>query len=273
MDLLQLSQSALASFARCPRRFYLRFVRRLEWPAPITGSEQAWERSLRRGEELHLFIQQAALGMDVEALVRETGDSDLERWWESAISHPPPQPSGEVYTEIEWMVPVGGHPLVARFDRLIVAQTEAGIHLHIVDWKTGTPQQATRLERSWQTTVYRFVAVEASSQLTTDGRAVAPEDVGFTYWQAEAPQASLLLEYDQASHEAAEERIARAVADIEARLLRDEDGFERTTDLDACRHCPYRSYCERGRDTPTGLDVDEDYEEGGESLLKEQEQV
>ncbi|HIG16989.1 MAG TPA: hypothetical protein EYQ31_06690, partial [Candidatus Handelsmanbacteria bacterium] len=70
MDLLQLSQSALASFARCPRRFYLRFVRRLEWPAPITGSEQAWERSLRRGEELHLFIQQAALGMDVEALVR-----------------------------------------------------------------------------------------------------------------------------------------------------------------------------------------------------------
>ncbi len=255
---LQLSQSALAAFTRCPQRFYLRFVRRLQWPAPLTGSEQEWERSLHRGQELHLFIQQAALGMDVDSLVRAAGDRQLSRWWESVIEHPPPQPEGKVYSEIELTVPLGDHRLVARFDRLIVS--DSGIH--IVDWKTGTPQDVTRLERSWQTTVYRFVAVEASTQLTSGEAGVRPSDIGFTYWQAEAPQAPLVLVYDEAGHEAARERITAALARIEQRLAAvEEAGFERTTDLDACRHCPYRSYCERGREAALGQEVDADFED------------
>ncbi len=274
---LQLSQSALSSFARCPRRFYLRFVRRLEWPAPLTGSEQDWERSLRRGEELHLFIQQAALGMDVDALVRAAGDEQLARWWDSVVESPPPQPEGVTYTEIELMAPlgitVGAHRLVARFDRLIVVDAEAGPRIQIVDWKTGKPQQASRLERSWQTTVYRFVAVEASVQLTTSGNQVPPADIVFTYWQADAPETPLTFAYDDAVHEAGRERITTAVGDIERRLVAGEDGFERTTDLEACWHCPYRSYCERGRESPPGLDVDDDFEDGEDRFATEEDAV
>jgi CRISPR/Cas system-associated exonuclease Cas4 (RecB family) len=261
---LQLSQSALASFHRCARRFYLRFVRRLEWPAPLTGSEQEWERSLQRGEQLHLFIEQSALGMDVEAMVREAGDEQLSRWWDSVVEYPPPQPDGEVYTELELMVPLGDYRLVARFDRLIVNQGDGKTLLHIVDWKTGTAQEASRLARSWQTTIYQFVAIEASASLTMDGSRVLPENVGFTYWQAEAPQAPVGLDYDEAEHETAGLRIAAAIEQIEQRLAGGEDGFERTTDLDACRHCPYRSYCERGREAPPDVDLDEDFEDGAD---------
>jgi len=261
-----LSQSALASFHRCTRRFYLRFVRRLEWPAPLTGSEQEWERSLRRGEQLHLFIEQAALGMDVEAMVREAGDEQLSRWWGSVVAHPPPQPDGEVHTELELTVPLGDHRLVARFDRLIVSpvvsQGEGSCLIHIVDWKTGMAQEASRLARSWQTTIYQFVAVEASSSLTSDGSRVVPANIGFTYWQAQAPQAPVGLDYDDAAHETAGLRIATAIEQIEQRLSGGEDSFERTTDLDTCRHCPYRSYCERGREAPPDLDLDEDFEDG-----------
>jgi CRISPR/Cas system-associated exonuclease Cas4 (RecB family) len=275
MTPLQLSQSALSSFARCRRRFYLRFVRRLEWPAPLTGSEQDWERSLRRGEELHLFIQQAALGMDVDDLVREAGDDQLARWWDSVVEYPPPQPDGKIHTEIELMVPLGiplgAHRLVARFDRLIVVDAEAGPRIHIVDWKTGKPMPASRLERSWQTTVYRFVAVEASAQLTSSGSQVPPAHIGFTYWQAEAPETPLRFAYDEAAHEAGRERITAAVGDIEQRLSDGEDGFERTTDLEACRHCPYRSYCDRGRESPPGLDVDDDFEDGEDGFALAEE--
>ncbi|MDA0337145.1 MAG: PD-(D/E)XK nuclease family protein [bacterium] len=266
---MQLSQSALSSFSRCRRRFFLRFVRRLEWPAPLTGSEQEWERSLRRGEQLHLFIEQAALGMDVQGLVEEAGDEQLSRWWNSAVEHPPAQPTGDVHTELELMVPFGEHRLVARFDRLIVAQQGDSSAIHILDWKTGTPQQASRLARSWQTTIYQFVAVEASPSLTAAGIPVRPASVGFTYWQAEAPQSPVVLTYDEAAHKAGRQRIAAEIAHIEQRLNGGEDSFERTTDLDACRHCLYRSYCERGREPPPGIDLDEDFEEGPDGSLEE----
>lgn len=259
---LQLSQSALAAFRRCERRFYLRFVRRLEWPAPLTGSEQAWERSLRRGEDLHLLIEQQALGMDAQALVEAADDPQLLNWWNQLIAHPPPQPAGKVYSELELMVSLGPHRLVARFDRLILGQQAGAACIHIIDWKTGMAQPAQRLTDSWQTTVYRFVAAEASAQLTPDGQLVSPADISFTYWQAEAPQQPVLLSYDDGAHEVGRQRLQSALEQIEASLDGGEQSFQRTADTDTCRHCPYRSYCERGRDTPAGIDLDEDFEEG-----------
>lgn len=256
---LQLSQSALSAHQRCARRFYLRFVRRLEWPAPLTGSEQEWERSLRRGELLHLFIQQHALGIDVEPLVRGAGDDTVAAWWRDLQTHPPPEPEGQVHTEIDLAVPFGEHRLVARFDRLVVHRREGAAALHIVDWKTGGARDAARLAVGWQTTVYRYVAVEAGRALA--GEAVKPEHVTFAYWQTDAPQSPVSLTYDAALHEEGRERIARVIERIDAALPEGEDAFRRTEDLDACRHCPYRSYCERGREPPEGLEVDDDFEE------------
>lgn len=262
MEALQLSQSALAAFRRCERRFYLRFVRRLEWPAPLTGSEQAWERSLQRGEDLHLLIEQAALGMDAQALAEASGDAQLLDWWNQLMAHPPPQPAGTVYSELELTVPLGNHRLVARFDRLVCGDEAGTPFIHIFDWKTGTAQPPQLLADSWQTAIYRFVAVEASSQLTAGGVAVAATSVSFTYWQADAPLQPVLLDYDEAAHEAARHRLQAALDDIEIRLAGGEDRFARTADPEACRHCPYRSYCERGREPAVGVEPDEDLEEG-----------
>lgn len=254
--MLQLSQSALAAFHRCRRRFYLRFVRRLEWPAPLTGSEQDWERSLRRGEMLHLLIQQHSLGIAVDAQVDAADDAELARWWQAVQDHPPPQADGTVHAELELAVPFSVHRLVARFDRLIVVDADPPA-VHIVDWKTGRVQPEASLRQSWQTTVYRFVAVEAASYLT-GGRAIDAESVGFTYWQAEQPESPLVLAYSAEGHEQGRTRLRRAIEQIDACLPRGEEGFERTEDLAVCGHCPYRSYCERGREAPEGLDLDED---------------
>ena len=257
MTSLQLSQSALAALDRCERRFYLRFVRRLEWPAPLTGSEQEWEDSMRRGERLHLLIQQQSLGLPADALAGAE-DAELQRWWRAYREQPPPQPEGRAYAELEVSVPFAGHHLVARFDRLVVTAGDDGPGLHIVDWKTGIPQEPERLERSWQTTVYRFVAVEAAASLTHGGQSVPPSRVTFVYWQAAAPAAAPLLTYDEAAFDGDRRRLAAAVERIDTRLAEGEVGFARTPDVEACRRCPFRSYCERGREAPSGLDVDED---------------
>lgn len=255
---LQLSQSGLAALARCPRRFYLRYVRHLEWPAPLTGSELEWEASLRRGERFHLLVQQHALGLDVEGTAR-AGDPVLATWWGRYLAHPPPVPAGRSFTEVELEVPFRGHRLVARFDRLVI-DDRGGVY--IVDWKTGRPAAQPTLERSWQTAVYCYVATEAVPELTRSGAPQPPEGVVFVYWQAEAPGEPVALPYSRHRHQQAGERIAAAVARLEHLLPSGEEAFERTSDLGACRHCPYRSYCERGRETPPGLEFDGEEEVG-----------
>lgn len=259
-----LSQSALSTFERCPRRFYLRFVRRLEWPAPLTGSEQEWERSRRRGERFHLLVQQDALGLPADEIARASGDEELTAWWERFRRHPPPPPEGpslRVHTELELeVVLTGGQSLVARFDRLEVSGGSGGVRLDIVDWKTGTPSSREHLERSWQTAVYRFVALEGAGSLAPGP--VAAEGVRFVYWQSALPEEPVVLHYDAGQHEQARQRIEAAAAEIEERLEKGEEGFPRTGDIGVCRYCPYRSYCDRGREAGPGVDFESEEEEG-----------
>ena len=217
-----LSQSALSAFDRCRRRFYLRFVRRLEWPAPLTGSEQEWERSRRRGERFHLLVQQDALGLPADEIARASGDEELTAWWERFRRHPPPPPGGpslRVHTELELeVVLTGGQPLVARFDRLEISGDSGGARLDIVDWKTGAPSSREHLERSWQTAVYRFVALEGAGSLAPG--TVAAEGIRFVYWQSALPEEPVVLHYDAGQHEQARQRIEAAAAEIEERLRR-----------------------------------------------------
>ena len=264
MNLPPLSQSVLSAFSRCKRRFYLRHVRRLEWPAPLTGSEQEWERSRRRGERFHLLVQQDALGLPADEIVRASGDEELADWWERFRRHPPPTgegPDPRTFAELEIEVVLsGGQPLLARFDRLEVSGGPDGARLDIVDWKTGAPSSREFLERSWQTTVYRFVALEGAASLAPGP--VAAEGVRFVYWQSALPEEPVVLHYDEAQHEQARKRIEAAVAEIEGRLQEGEQGFPRTEEIGRCRHCPYRSYCERGREAGPGLEFEAEEEEG-----------
>ena len=259
-----LSQSALSAFSRCERRYYLRFVRRLEWPAPLTGSELEWERSLRRGERFHLLVQQHALGLPADEIARASGDEELAAWWERFRRHPPPAPEGpgvRTHTELELEVTLaGGQRLLARFDRLVVSGGPDGARLDIFDWKTGAPAPRERLERSWQTTVYRFVALEGAASLAPGP--VAAEGVRFVYWQSARPEEPVVLRYDAEQHEEARQRIEAAVAAIEGRLEAGEEAFPRTEDIGRCRHCPYRSYCERGREAGEGVDFEAEEEVG-----------
>ena len=159
------------------------------------------------------------------------------------------------------MTLAAGRRLLARFDRLVVSGGPDGGRLDILDWKTGAPSSREHLERSWQTRVYRFVALEGAASLAPGP--VAAEGVRFVYWQSALPEQPVVLPYDEEQHEEARQRIEAAAADIEARLETGEEAFPRTEDIGRCRHCPYRSYCERGREAGEGVDFEA--EEEGEA--------
>jgi len=64
------SQGSLEDYEQCRRRFFLRHVAQLDWPAPATVEAEAWEAALGRGQLFHQLVHQDALGLDVSPTVQ-----------------------------------------------------------------------------------------------------------------------------------------------------------------------------------------------------------
>ena len=236
------SQTALSTFYTCRRRFWLRYVRRVQWPAMLTDQMAGWERAIERGSLFHRWIHQESVGIDLADSVRNEDDAVLQRWWENWCSTPPALPEGTVYSEIQLSAPILSHRLVAQFDRLIV--TESG-RMHIADWKTGlkAPVQSV-FDESWQTRVYLYVAVEAGRILVPNAL-VNPSDVVLSYWHANAPSALRDIPYSEDEHERVRDVVEQSVAEICA-LPNEMEAFSKCEDRVECTRCAYAVLCDRG---------------------------
>jgi len=264
---LSFSQSSLADLDRCARLFYLRHLRRLDWPAPLTGDDAQWEAAMRRGQLFHLLVQQSWAGIDVEPTVAALDDSQLAHWWRNYRAGAPNSPAGSIsHSEVEIAARLAGHRLIAKCD-LVVCERDGRVR--IFDWKTGTrPPNATTQRQSWQTVVYRYAVVEGGAGLAPPeraGRAIEPAQVELVYWHAGYPDATHTIPYDGGQHEEARQRLRAAVARVEA-LGWVEEAYGRTERVEECRRCPYRAYCERGRDPDPDLNWDDDQDEPSEWL-------
>ena len=248
------SQSSLSAYAQCRRRFWLRYVRRIQWPAPLSQEMDLWERAVERGALFHHWMHQDGIGVDVDAWAQEHEDELLVRWWRNWRQTPAPQPAGQVLSEVQLSVPLLSHRLLAQFDRIVVAE---GGGIWIGDWKTGQCIPAVRdLADSWQTWVYRYVALEASAVLSGE-RGVRPEDIVLVYWHANAPAALEPISYSAPQHDEARSKIERAIAEIEG-LPRQEDAFPMTENRRECRRCRYASLCQRAEGKSEVLDVEDE---------------
>lgn len=244
------SQSNLEDYTACRRRFLLRYVKGLDWPAPVTAEAEGWEAALRRGQLFHDLVQQDALGLDVSPTVEGSDDPLLQEWWRNYLAYPPRSPEGRTLSEVELAVPLAARPaspcgdcrLVAKFDRLVFGDDGRVV---IVDWKTGRkrPDQ-DELYHSWQTTVYRYVLVEGGDCLN-GGVAIPPETVSLVYWHAGYPDLLAPIGYARAEHEEARRRLQAIVKEILS--LTHQDDFNKTEHLELCWRCEYRSLCGRGR--------------------------
>jgi len=240
----QFSQSSLQVYQRCRRRFFLRYLRRLDWPAPMSSDAAGWEQEIQRGQRFHEWVQQQAIGLDVSTEVAACEDTLLQTWWENFNTAPPKGlPQGQVFSEVAVSVPMPPYRLVAKFDRVIIAADGRAV---IVDWKTGRsrPQQAVFADH-WQTLVYRYV-LAVGGDVFTGGHSIKPEAISLLYWHAGYPDALAPIGYSAAEHLKAQQQIGATVAQIGALEAAD---FNKTEDLQECRRCEYSSYCGRGRES------------------------
>ncbi len=270
----QFSQGSLQDYVDCPRRFQLRYLLRLAWPAVEVEPALENERHLQQGAAFHRLVHQHILGLSPERLSNMATDKDLSRWWHSYLESAPAALAELRYPEVVLSAPVRGHRLVAKYD-LIALMGSRGLGQRpspidgwrpspiekavILDWKTSRK----RPRRKWlaarlQTRVYPYLLVRAGAHLSED-EPFQPEQVEMVYWFANFPEDPERFPYDAAQYDADGDYLASLIAEIKSL---GESDFLLTTKEWRCRYCPYRSLCRRGVEAGSFDEVESEPEEG-----------
>lgn len=242
------SQSSLQDFIDCRRRFQLRHLNKIRWPALQAQPALELERRLEAGREFHALIRKHELGVEKDVLESLIRDGDLKRWWQNYLHYLPDWLPEQRYPEIRVSASIPSAELALGTDvrlsaTLDLLAVEPNARAVIVDWKTTRrPQSQAWLSERMQTRVYRFLLVQAGSAFIRTAK-VEPEQVSMLYWFAEKPENSVLLDYDQGAYEE-DGCVLREV--MRTILLLPDDHFEKTKNLQQCHFCRYRSLCDRG---------------------------
>ena len=260
----QFSQSNLQDFNTCPRRFELRYLRQLNWPAIEAEPVQEAERLARLGQDFHRLVQQHLVGID-QAILEQTlaeVDLDLKSWWENYLTHRPAAlADAQVFSELTLSTPLRGYRLTARFD--VLAILADGTFL-IVDWKTTRKKPARELlTRQMQTLVYPYALVAAGTAFN-QGHPIDPAAVTMMYWYPQAPDEPEIFEYTQKLFQRDEEFLSELIDQIKSTA--DSGHFPLAESKKPCTYCVYRSFCNRG-DKPGPLDHTEIVEDDELDIL------
>jgi CRISPR/Cas system-associated exonuclease Cas4 (RecB family) len=255
------SQSSLQDYHDCARRFQLRYLKRLAWPAQETQEMAETERLLDHGNQFHQLVQQYWMGLDTERLSESIHDQDLNRWWDNFISSARSTLGLEdlfyptdLFPEISLSTPIGKYRLIAKYD--LLARRGDGKWL-IIDWKTARK----RLSDQWygerlQTSVYPYLLVQAGAEIN-DGEAISPNQIEMAYWFSDHPQNTAWFPYGQMKFDADQEFLKAMIGKI---ANTDGESFPKTENKKSCAFCVYRSLCERG-DVAGTLDDFDDFGE------------
>lgn len=239
MPLTTLSQSSLQDYADCARRFQLRWLDQLVYPAVETEPALENEQHQQEGEYFHRLVQQHLLGIPPEKVGKLANTPNLQRWWDNYLSSFAfPLPPQALYPELTLSAPLLPFRLLAKFDLIALFPDGKAI---IYDWKTARkrPKNETLAAR-WQTRVYRALLIRAGTPLN-GGQPLAPEQIEMVYWFADFPADPAHFSYNAAQYK----RDWNTLETLAAQIATATD-FPLTTDEQKCALCSYRSYCNRG---------------------------
>lgn len=239
-QLATLSQSSLQDYADCARRFQLRYVERLAYPAIESEPALENEQHQREGEFFHRLAQQYLVGIPSEQVSKLANTPNLQRWWgnfSNAIDLLGFKNLTGLYPEATLSAPLGNFRLLAKYDLITLHENKATIY----DWKTYRKRPRNEwLAARMQTRVYRALLVHAGAHLN-NGRPFEPEQIEMVYWFADFPNDPARFAYTSAQYKRDWDLLLKLADEINS-----ASSFPLTDDATRCLYCPYRSYCERG---------------------------
>ena len=250
LELTTLSQSSLQDYNDCPRRFELRYLQQLAYPAVETEPALENEKHQQEGEYFHRLIQQYFIGVPPEQISKLANSDNLQRWWQNFMDSKDRadlRGLNGLRTEITLSAPLGKFRLIAKYDLIAAGKNK----FFIYDWKTYRKRPKNeRLAVRWQTRVYRALLVRAGAHLN-NGKAVEPDQVEMLYWFSEFPNDPARFTYQSDQYKRDWDALTRFADEIHS-----ASNYPKTDDTTRCLYCPYRSYCNRGTRAGDALDAE-----------------
>ena len=259
MDLpaeFQFSQKSLQDYVDCKRRFLLRYIMCITWPAIETEPVLENERIIQLGAEFHHLVHQHLLGIPEVQLHGLIHDEELRSWWEGYLDYAGSmlEEDESRYPEFKISAPIEETRMVAKLDLL---QAKTGGHWILFDWKTSRKRPTRKwLAERLQTRVYPYLLVRSGIAFN-QGKSIEPEMVQMVYWFAGFPEQPEKYSYDGKQYNADHAFLTKLVREI-TNLT--EAGFTLTPDAARCRFCVYRSLCDRGVKAGALDDIEDIYE-------------
>ena len=237
----QFSQSSLQDYSDCPRRFELKYIRRMAWPALQSEPVLERERQMELGQKFHRLVHQHHLGITPDVLSLQSNDPDLGSWWQSYLQCNPLDSLPLLrLPEYTLRAPFAGFRLIAKFDLLAI---EPGLRAVIIDWKTARFRSSqSTLRKRIQTRLYPFVLAAAGAVLN-GGVPLSPSQIQMMYWFPEFPDRPEQILYSIAQFEEDRYFLQKQVEEI---CTHSAGAFWMAEDEKRCLYCEYRSYCGRG---------------------------
>ncbi|NPV76862.1 MAG: PD-(D/E)XK nuclease family protein [Anaerolineae bacterium] len=235
------SQSSLKDYFDCPRRFELRHLQKVKWPAPLSEPILEQERHIMLGEQFHHLLHQLFIGIPPDLLTSSLRSKELREWWDAfnrsgLLDTLPQNRHPEKMISASWE----RYRFLAKLDLLAGSPGQRWV---IVDWKTSTHRPPSKLlKNDIQSRLYPFLLVQAGNSLN-NGEPLLPDQVEMIYWFANFPGQIEEIHYSQEKYQKDREdftKLAREISGIPA------GRFLMTDDERKCRFCNYRSLCNRG---------------------------
>ena len=232
------SQNSLQNYVDCKRRFFLKEIQQLQWPALESEPTRLQEERTALGAEFHLICNQYFCGVP-ETAIRESIESpEILLWWNAFIGLGL-QPTPHLQPEKAITVSFLDFRLTVHYDLLITNQED---HYVIYDWKTNLNQpQRTTLGKRMQTMVYPMVL--QIFRETKDLKNAQPENIEMIYWYPAFPEHPIKFTYDQTTYARQKSELETLIAEI---VQNEKDDFYLTEKISHCNFCQYRSFCNRG---------------------------
>lgn len=235
------SQSSLQDYLDCPRRFQLRYIDRLRWPAAESEPALENEKHVQAGSAFHRLAQQALIGLPTDRLVSFAQGGDLSRWWDHFTSafFPLDQKSlrgAKLYPEVTLSTRILDQRITAKYDLIAVFDDRAIIY----DWKTYHKRTRNEfLSTRMQTRVYPALLMHAGAHLHHE-KIFAPEQIEMIYWFTDFPQDPAHFKYNAETFRRDWSALEKTIQEISSGTP-----FALTDETAKCKFCPYRSYCKR----------------------------
>ena len=274
-DGFHFTQGKLQDYLECKRRFQLRYLIKLAWPALLAEPYLENERLTLLGNRFHQIVHQHLLGMPEDRITQQIEDPDLQRWWKNYLQYIPdfvdlPKPGApeqkldtQIFPEVLLSSPIDTYRLTGKYD-LISIQSDQSVT--IFDWKTSLhPPKQEFFAQRLQTRLYPFLLIKASKQINPD-HVFQPHHLRMIYWFTNFPDTPLIYTYSQEEYLSSEQFFKNLIAEIHTRS---EVDFHLTNDVKKCLYCVYRSLCNRGTRAGDVSDLisDSDMEEEPEISL------